>query len=100
MKHFTQFIRTNLRHFYPADFKILHHLMAKMKQSGIEDVWVGLDMMSDESIVSNKWIKNTGNVGTEVPWTDGAQTSNASLKCTFMSAATKGYAYLHELFRK
>ena len=71
-----------------------------MIQSGIEDVWVGLDMMSDESIVSNKWIKNTGNVGTEVPWTDGAQTSNASLKCTFMSAATKGYAYLHELFRK
>ena len=66
-----------------------------MEQSGVEDVWVGLDMMSDESIVSNQWGKNTGIVGTEVPWSDGAQTSNASLKCTFMSAATKGYASLN-----
>ena len=82
----------SFRLFYPDDFKILHHLMSKMEQSGVEDVWVGLDKMSDESIVSSQWIKNTGNVGTEVPWTDGDQTSNVSLKCTFMSVATKGYA--------
>ena len=80
--------------FYPDDFKTLHHLVSKLEHSGIEDVWVGLDKMSDELVVSDQWTKSTGMVGTEVPWLDGEQTLNASLKCTFMSVATKGYALM------
>ena len=68
--------------------------MSKLEHSGIEDVWVGLDKMSGELVVSDHWIKSTGIgiVGTEVPWLNGQQISNASLKCTFMNVAKKGYA--------
>ena len=48
--------------------------------------------MSDKMLVSDQWIKSTGIIGNEVPWLNGEQISNASLKCTFMSVATKGYA--------
>ena len=51
--------------------------------------------MSEDSIASTQWVRNTGDIETEVPWLNSDQTSNDSLKCTFMSVATNGWVYAY-----
>ena len=83
------------RLFYPGDYKTMDYVSTRLKvKYSIDEIWVGMDRMSDAAKISVNWVKNDGNLVTEIPWADGYPKDETSKYCTAMNISNKGYNFL------